>query len=68
MEAAQTIAGFGRLAVMAAKESVNRALEIGLTEGVRFERRIFHGLFGTHDQREGMAAFIEKREPQFKGK
>ncbi|MFN3288368.1 MAG: enoyl-CoA hydratase-related protein [Sphingomonadaceae bacterium] len=65
LKAAETIAGFGRLAVMAAKEAVNRAEEVGLSEGVRFERRLFHGLFGTADQLEGMAAFVEKRPAQF---
>jgi enoyl-CoA hydratase len=68
IKAAKTIAGFGRLAVMAAKEATNRAFEVGLTEGVRFERRIFHGLFGTKDQQEGMAAFIEKRPASFTGR
>ena len=51
---------------MAAKESVNRAFESGLSDGVMFERRIFHALFATADQTEGMAAFVEKREPEFK--
>lgn len=65
LKAADTIAGFGTLSVMAAKEAVNRAEEVGLAEGVRFERRIFHGLFGTADQKEGMAAFVEKRPARF---
>ncbi|AMS29809.1 MAG TPA: enoyl-CoA hydratase [Hyphomonadaceae bacterium] len=65
---AKTIAGYGKLAVMAAKESVDRAFETPLSEGVRFERRIFHGLFGTEDQKEGMAAFSEKRPAQFTGR
>ncbi len=65
LKVAEAIAGFGRLAVMAAKEAVNRAEEVGLSEGVRFERRLFHGLFGTADQVEGMAAFVEKRPAQF---
>ncbi len=68
MKAARAIAGFGPLAVMAAKEAVNRAFETPLAEGVRFERRIFHGLFGTQDQKEGMAAFVEKRPPAFTGR
>jgi enoyl-CoA hydratase len=68
LKAAKTIAGYGRLAVMAAKEATNRAFETSLTEGVRFERRIFHGLFGSEDQKEGMAAFVEKRPAQFKGR
>ena len=67
LKAAETIANFGPLSVMAAKEAVNRAEEVGLHEGVRFERRIFHGLFGTDEQKEGMAAFVEKRAPKFHG-
>ncbi len=63
--AAATIAGYGLLSVIAAKEAVNRAFETTLSEGVRFERRLFHGLFGTTDQKEGMAAFIEKRPASF---
>jgi len=63
--AAEIIAGFGLLSVMAAKEAVDRAFESTLAEGVRFERRLFHGLFGTADQKEGMAAFIDKRPPVF---
>jgi enoyl-CoA hydratase/carnithine racemase len=50
---------------MAIKESVNQSFEVPLTEGVRFERRMFHALFATEDQKEGMAAFLEKREPRF---
>ena len=65
LTAAATIAGFGRLAVMAAKEAVARADETSLSEGVRFERRLFHGLFGTADQKEGMAAFVAKRPATF---
>lgn len=64
--AASTIAEFPLPAVMMVKESVNRAYETPLTEGVRFERRLFHSLFATEDQKEGMAAFIEKRKPIFK--
>jgi len=67
LKAADAIANFGPLSVMAAKEAVNRAEEVGLHEGVRFERRIFHGLFGTDEQKEGMAAFVEKRAPKFHG-
>lgn len=66
MEAAETIAGFSIPSIMAAKEMVGRALELGTTEGVRFERRLFQGLFGTEDQKEGMTAFSEKRAPGFK--
>ncbi|MFJ2324833.1 enoyl-CoA hydratase [Pseudomonas sp. NPDC087690] len=53
---------------MMIKESVNRAFEVNLTEGVRFERRVFHAAFATQDQKEGMAAFIAKREAAFQGK
>ncbi|MFT6774193.1 MAG: enoyl-CoA hydratase [Paracoccaceae bacterium] len=56
------------LATMAIKESVNRSYETTLAEGVRFERRLFHALFATEDQSEGMNAFMEKRAPQFRGK
>src|SRR5471032_1229115 len=66
MEAASTIASFSLPAVMMAKESVNRAYESTLAEGVHFERRMFHSLFATEDQKEGMAAFVEKRKPVFK--
>ncbi|WEZ82370.1 enoyl-CoA hydratase [Rhizobium sp. 32-5/1] len=68
LAAAQTIAGYSKLATMAAREAVDRALEGGLREGILFERRIFHGLFATADQKEGMAAFVEKRPPQFTGR
>jgi enoyl-CoA hydratase len=63
--AAATIASYGLLSVMAAKEAVDRAYETTMAEGVRFERRLFHGLFGTADQKEGMAAFAEKRGAAF---
>jgi enoyl-CoA hydratase len=56
------------LAVLAAKEAVNRAFESTLAEGLRYESRLFHGLFSTEDQKEGMAAFVEKREPEFRGR
>ena len=62
------IAGFSRPAVLAAKEAVNRAFETSLAEGVRFERRLFHAMFATEDQKEGMAAFVEKRKPAFKNR
>ena len=67
MQAAQIIAGYGKAATTAAREAVDRALELGLREGIQFERRLFHALFATADQKEGMAAFIEKRSPNFKG-
>ena len=67
-EAAAKIAAQSPLAIMANKEMVNVALESTLTEGVRFERRLFHSLFAFEDQKEGMAAFVEKRKPDFKGR
>jgi enoyl-CoA hydratase len=51
---------------MMTKESVNRSYETTLNEGIRFERRVFHAMFATADQKEGMAAFVEKRKPNFK--
>ncbi|WP_235023607.1 enoyl-CoA hydratase-related protein, partial [Caballeronia glebae] len=68
VEAATIIAGFSLPAVMMAKEAVNRAYETTLAEGVHFERRLFHSLFATEDQKEGMAAFVEKRKPVFKNR
>jgi enoyl-CoA hydratase len=67
-EIAQQIAGYGKLAAMAARDCVDRALETGLADGIRYERRAFHALFATEDQKEGMQAFIEKREATFTGK
>jgi enoyl-CoA hydratase len=64
--AALVIADFSQVAVMAAKESVNRAFESGLADGVMFERRLFHALFATADQKEGMDAFVNKRKAAFK--
>jgi enoyl-CoA hydratase len=66
LKAAETIASMSLPAVMLAKEAVNRAFETTLAEGIRFERRVFHSLFATADQKEGMAAFVEKRPAQFK--
>ncbi|SFA96237.1 enoyl-CoA hydratase [Rhizobium sp. NFR07] len=63
--AAEKIAAFPRAAVLMAKETVNRSFETTLAEGLRFERRLFHSLFATADQKEGMAAFVEKRKPSF---
>ncbi len=68
MKAAETIASMALPAAMLAKEAVNRAFEIPLAEGTRFERRVFHSLFATEDQKEGMAAFVEKRPAKFKHK
>jgi len=65
---AERIASLSRPSVMMAKEAVNRAYETTLGEGVKFERRLFHSLFATEDQKEGMAAFIEKRKPAFKNR
>ncbi len=65
---AKTIAEKSRPVVMLAKEAVNRAYETTLAEGVRFERRVFHSVFATEDQKEGMAAFAEKRHPNWKHK
>jgi enoyl-CoA hydratase len=66
LAAALMICGYSQIAVMAAKESVNRAFESGLSDGVMFERRIFHALFATQDQKEGMDAFVNKRAADFK--
>lgn len=66
LAAALVICGQSQIAVMAAKESVNRAFESSLSDGVMFERRLFHALFATTDQKEGMDAFVGKRAPQFK--
>ena len=65
LKAAQGIAAKSLPASMLVKECVNRAFELGLSEGVRFERRVFHSLFASHDQKEGMRAFVEKRPAQF---
>jgi enoyl-CoA hydratase len=65
---AARIAAQSPLAVMANKEMVNAALETTLTQGVQFERRLFHSLFAFEDQKEGMSAFVEKRKPEFKGR
>ena len=64
--AALMISNFSQLAAMAAKESVNRAFEGGLADGVMFERRLFHALFATADQKEGMDAFVSKRKAEFR--
>jgi enoyl-CoA hydratase len=66
LEAATTIAGFSLPSLMMAKEAINRAYESPLSEGLLFERRLFHALFATEDQKEGMAAFVEKRKADFR--
>ena len=66
--AALMICGYGQPSVYAAKEAVNRAFESGLSDGVMFERRLFHALFATEDQKEGMDAFVNKRKPVFKNR
>jgi enoyl-CoA hydratase len=66
LAAAKKIASFSQPIAMMAKEAVNRAFETTLAEGIRFERRLFHAMFATADQKEGMAAFVEKRKPQFR--
>jgi enoyl-CoA hydratase len=65
LAAATVICSLSLPSVMMAKEAVNRAFEAPLGEGVRFERHLFHSLFGTADQQEGMAAFLDKRKPAF---
>ena len=67
MDAARTIAAYSRPAVRLIREAIGRAEEGALSEGLLFERRVFHGLFGSPDQQEGMAAFLEKRAAVFKG-
>jgi enoyl-CoA hydratase len=66
LKTAEAIAAMPPLAAIAVKEMVNVAFEMPLAQGIRFERRLFHGLFGTEDQKEGMAAFIEKRPGEWK--
>ncbi|MFC0667732.1 enoyl-CoA hydratase [Azotobacter chroococcum] len=68
LAAAAKIAQMSAPIAMMAKESVNRAFETGLAEGIRFERRLFHSTFATEDRQEGMAAFVEKRKPSFKNR
>ncbi|MEM7333236.1 MAG: enoyl-CoA hydratase-related protein [Chloroflexota bacterium] len=67
-EAAELIASYGKTAVMVAKETVNQALEMGLQEGLLYERRNYHALWATHDAQEGMLAFLEKRDPVWNGR
>jgi enoyl-CoA hydratase len=68
MKAAEAMAAMSLPALMAAKEAVNTAFDTPLAEGIRFERRTFHALFGTHDQKEGMTAFVDKRPANFRNK
>jgi len=68
LKVAETIAAMSLPSALAAKEAVNRAFETSLAEGVNFERRVFHSLFATADQKEGMSAFIEKRPAKFTNK
>lgn len=68
VKVAERISELSRPVVMIAKESVNRAYETTLAEGIRFERRVFHSTFATEDQKEGMAAFAEKRKAEFRNK
>jgi enoyl-CoA hydratase len=68
LKLAQKIAGMSRPVALMAKEAVNQAFETGLAEGLRFERRLFHASFATEDQKEGMSAFAEKRQPRFKNR
>jgi enoyl-CoA hydratase len=66
LAAAATVCGFGLPSVMLAKQCVNRAFESGLADGIGYERQVFHSLFATEDQKEGMAAFVAKRKPVFR--
>ena len=68
LKTAEAIASMSPIAAMATKEMVNAAFEMNLAQGIVFERRLFHGLFGTEDQKEGMAAFVEKRKADWKGR
>ncbi len=64
--AATAIAGMSKPVAQMTKETIHRAQELSLAEGLRFERRVFHAMFAMEDQKEGMAAFVEKRPPAFK--
>ena len=65
LETAETIAGYSKVAVMAAKEVVNKSQDLALRDGVEYERRVFHSLFGSQDQKIGMKAFAEKQKPEW---
>jgi enoyl-CoA hydratase len=67
LKTAEAIAGMAPLAAIATKEMINASYEMSLAQGIIFERRLFHGLFGTEDQKEGMAAFVAKRKADWKG-
>lgn len=66
LDTAETIAGYSRIAVKACKEVVNKSQDLGIREGVDFERRVFHGLFGSEDQKIGMNAFANKQKAEWK--
>ena len=68
LKTAETIASMAPLAAIATKEMVNATYEMGLAQGINFERRLFHGLFGTEDQKEGMSAFVDKRPGNWTGR
>jgi enoyl-CoA hydratase len=68
LRTAQAIAAMAPLAAMATKEQINAAFEMSLAQGINYERRLFHGLFGSKDQKEGMAAFVDKRKAEWKGR
>jgi enoyl-CoA hydratase len=68
LKTAELIAGMAPLAAMATKEQVNAAYEMSLAQGINYERRLFHGLFGSEDQKEGMRAFVDKRKADWKGR
>ena len=68
LKTAETIAGYSRIAVKAAKEVVNKSQDLGIREGVEYERRVFHGLFGSEDQKIGMKAFAEKKKAEWTNK
>jgi len=68
LKTAETIASMSLPIAMMTKESVNRAYETTLAEGIRFERRVFHAMFATADQKEGMGAFVDKRKPGFQNR
>jgi enoyl-CoA hydratase len=65
LKTAETIAGYSKVAVIAAKEVVNKSQDLGIRDGVEFERRVFHSLFGSEDQKIGMKAFAEKKKPEW---